>query len=466
MTVPFRNHDAAALRALDIAHHLPAQADWRLIEEMGGSRIITRAEGCTFTDVDGKTYLDGMAGLWCVAVGYGRTELAEVAYQQMLELPYYNSFFKTATVPAVELAAKLAGLLGGELQHIFFNSSGSEAVDTAFRLARTYWVAKGQPWRQTFIARRNGYHGSTVAGASLGGMGAMHAQGGLPIPGIEHVMQPYAFNEGFEEDPNAFGLRAAAEIEAKIMAVGPHNVAAFIGEPIQGAGGVIIPPDSYWPEVERICRKYGILLICDEVICGFGRTGSWFGHQTFGVKPDIVTMAKGLSSGYQPISATAASREIVATMKAKGGDFVHGFTYSGHPVCAAVAIRNLEIMEREGLVERVRDDIGPYFAEAIQRLAGHPLVGEVRSRGLLGAVEIVAERGTNRRIKGKEGTAGPIVRDACIANGLMVRGIRDSIVMCPPLTISHDQVDEMISIIARSLDACEPRLRELDAEQG
>ncbi len=466
MTLPLRNHDGAALRALDIAHHLPAQADWRLIEELGGSRIIAHADGCTVTDVDGVSYLDGMAGLWCVAVGYGRTELAEVAYRQMLELPYYNSFFKTATAPAVELAAKIAGLLGGELQHVFFNSSGSEAVDTAFRLARTYWAAKGQPWRQIFIARRNGYHGSTVAGASLGGMGAMHAQGGLPIPGIEHVMQPYRFNEGFGEDPDAFGLRAAAEIEAKILEVGPHNVAAFIGEPIQGAGGVIIPPDSYWPEVERICRKYGILLICDEVICGFGRTGSWFGHQTYGVTPDMVTMAKGLSSGYQPISATAVSREIVAAMKAKGGDFVHGFTYSGHPVCAAVAIRNLEIMEREGLVDRVRTDVGPYFAASLQRLAGHPLVGEVRTKGLLGAVEIVAQKGTNRRIKGKEGTAGPIVRDACIANGLMVRGIRDSIVMCPPLIISHAEIDRMVEIIARSLDETEPRLRALDAGEG
>jgi putrescine---pyruvate transaminase len=287
----------------------------------------------------------------------------------------------------------------------------------------------------------------------------MHAIGMLPVAGIEHVMQPYPFGEGFGEDPEAFCNRAVQEIEDRILAVGPHNVAAFVGEPVQGAGGVIIPPDSYWPKVEALCRKYGILMVCDEVINGFGRTGTWFGHTTYGVKPDIITMAKQLSSGYMPISATAVSGEIVQVLREKGGDFVHGFTYSGHPVACAVALRNLEIIEREGLVERVANDTGPYLAEALRRLEGHPLVGEVRSKGLLGAVEIVSEPGTNRRFGGKEGKAGPIVRDACIANGLMVRGIRDSIVMCPPLIITREQIDRMVSIIARSLDEAMPALR-------
>lgn len=453
--------DLAELRRLDIAHHLPAQSDYKLQQELGGSRIIVRAEGCTITDAEGHSLLDGMAGLWCVTVGYGRKELAEVAYQQMLQLPFYNTFFKTATEPPVRLAAKLAGKLGGDLTHIFFNGSGSEANDTAFRLARHYWALKGQPQRQVFISRWNAYHGSTVAGASLGGMKMMHEQGNLPIPGIEHVMQPYLFNEGFGEDPEAFAARAAGAIEAKILEIGPERVAAFIGEPVQGAGGVVIPPASYWPRVDAILKKYGILLIQDEVICGFGRLGTWFGFQHYGVKPDIVTMAKGLSSGYLPISATAVSSKIVDVLRAQGGDFVHGYTYSGHPTAAAVALRNLEIMEREHLVERCHDDLGPYLAKALRRLDGHPLVGEARSLGLIGAVEIVANKGTNIRFGGKEGTAGPLVRDLCIKNGLMVRAIRDSLVMCPPLIITHAEIDRLVDILEKSLTEAEPKLRAL-----
>jgi putrescine aminotransferase len=456
-----RNYDIAELRRLDVAHHLPGQASYKLIRDMGGSRIITRAEGSTIWDGDGNAILDGMAGLWCVDIGYGRAELAEVAREQMLELPYYNSFFRTATPPAIELAAKLAGLLGGDLQHIFFNNSGSESNDTVLRLVRYYWRLKGEPERKIFIARHNAYHGTTVAGASLGGMERMHVQGDLPIPGIEHVMQPYGFGEGFGEGPEAFAARAAQAIEDRILAVGPERVAAFIGEPVQGAGGVIIPPPGYWPRVEAICRKYGILLVSDEVICGFGRLGSWFGFQHYGFTPDIVSMAKGLSSGYLPISATAVSAEIVETLRSVDEDFVHGYTYSGHPVAAAVAIRNLEIIEREELVDRVRDDLAPYFADALVSLDDHPLVGETRSIGLLGAVEIVAEKGTNRRFGGEEGTAGPIIRDACIAGGLMVRAIRDSIVMCPPYVITHEEIDRMIAIIRAALDEMEPKLRAL-----
>lgn len=455
-----RNYDIAELRRLDVAHHLPAQADWQEIEDLGGSRIITHAAGCYINDGDGNRILDGMAGLWCVNVGYGREELVEVAAEQMRELPYYNTFFKTATPPAVLLATKISSLTNGRLPHVFFNSSGSEANDTVFRLVRQYWKLKGEPNRKVFISRWNAYHGSTVAGVSLGGMKAMHPIGDLPIPGVEHVRQPYWFGEGHDQSPEHFGTACAAAIEERILAVGPENVAAFIGEPIQGAGGVIIPPANYWPQVEVICRKYGILLICDEVICGFGRTGNMWGHETVGVKPDIIAMAKGLSSGYMPISAVAVSEEIVAVMKT-GGDFVHGYTYSGHPVCAAVALRNIEIMEREGLVERTRSDTGPYLAKALTRLADHPLVGEVRSVGLLGAVEIVAEKGTNKRWGGAEGNAGPVVRDSCIANGLMVRGIRDTIVMCPPLIITHAEIDELVGIIVKALDEALPILQAL-----
>ena len=455
-----RNYDIAELKRLDIAHHLPAQADWQEIEDLGGSRIITHAEGCYIYDGDGNRILDGMAGLWCVNVGYGRNELADVAAAQMKELPFYNTFFKTATVPTVLLAQKIASLTQNRLPHVFFNASGSEANDTIFRMVRTYWKLKGEPKRSIFISRWNAYHGSTVAGVSLGGMKMMHAQGDLPIPGIEHVRQPYWYGEGREMSPEDFGNVCAQAIEERILAVGPENVAAFIGEPIQGAGGVIIPPANYWPQVEAICRKYGILLICDEVICGFGRTGNMWGHETVGVKPDIIAMAKGLSSGYLPISAVAVSAEIVRVMKT-GGDFVHGFTYSGHPVAAAVALRNIEIIEREGLVERTRSETGPYLAKALAKLAEHPLVGEARSAGLIGAVEIVADKVSGARFGGKEGTAGPMVRDLCIANGLMVRGIRDSIVMCPPLIITIEQIDELVGKIRKALDEAEPRLRAL-----
>jgi len=458
MVRTLRNYDIAELRRLDVAHHLPAQQDYQLIEDLGGSRVITHAEGCYIHDGDGNRIFDGMSGLWCVNIGYGRDELADVAAAQMRELPFYNTFFKTVTPPTVLLAQKIAGLTGNRLPHIFFNASGSEANDTIFRMVRHYWTLKGEPQRKVFISRHNAYHGSTVAGVSLGGMSYMHKQGDLPIPGIEHVRQPYWFNEGRDMTPEAFGLACAAAIEERILSVGPEKVAAFIGEPVQGAGGVIIPPASYWPEVERICRQYGILLVCDEVICGFGRTGNWWGHETMGVQPDMIAMAKGLSSGYLPISAVAVSPEIVKVLKT-GGDFIHGFTYSGHPVCAAVALRNIEIIEREGLVERTRDDTGPYLATALATLADHPLVGEVRSVGLLGAVEIVADKATGARFGGKEGIAGPMVRDLCIENGLMVRGIRDTIVICPPLIVTHDEIDGLVAIIRKALDLAAPGSR-------
>jgi putrescine aminotransferase len=448
---------------MDVAHHLPAHSDYKVQQQLGGSRIIVRAHNSTIEDAEGNKLLDGMAGLWCVNIGYGREELAQAAYRQMLELPFYNTFFKTATEPAIRLAHEVALRLGNDLTHVFVNNSGSEANDTAFRLVRHYWTLRGEPQRQIFISRWNSYHGSTVAAASLGGMKLMHAQGNLPIPGIEHVMQPYWFGDGFGEDQESFGARAAAAVEARILEVGPQNVAAFIGEPVQGAGGVIIPPAGYWKKVEAICRKYGILLISDEVICGFGRLGRWFGFQHFGIKPDIVSMAKGLSSGYLPISATAVSASIVDTLQQKGGEFVHGFTYSGHPTAAAVALKNLQIMADERLVERVAEDVGAYFAAALRRIEAHPLIGEARSLGLIGAVEIVSRKGTNQRFGGKEGSAGPLVRDACIRNGLMVRAIRDSIVMCPPLVITHAEIDRLADIIERSLTEAESKLREIPA---
>ena len=455
--------DLATLRRLDVEHHLPAHQDYRLLQEMGGNRIITHAEGCRIFDAEGQSLLDAMAGLWCVQVGYGRKELAVTAHEQMLQLAYYNTFFKTASVPTVRLAAKLAELLGGHLQHVFFNNSGSEAIDTIIRIVRYYWQIKGQPGRNVIISRNNAYHGSTIGGVSVGGMEAMRKQGGPWAPGFEHVVQPYSFNEGFGEDPQAFAERTANAVEECILRLGPENVAAFIGEPVQGAGGVIIPPDGYWSRVEAICRKYGILLISDEVICGFGRLGRWFGFQHYGVTPDLVSMAKGLSSGYLPISAVGVSREIVAALRSAGGMFVHGYTYSGHPTAAAVALKSIEIIERENLVQRTAEDTAPYLARALKRLASHARVGEVRSIGLLAAIEITSRKGTNERFGGAEGNAGPIVRDQCIKNGLMVRAIRDTLVMSLPLIISHEEIDEVVALIERSLDEVEPQLLKLEA---
>lgn len=440
----------ARLRALDLAHHLPAQADHRVLADLGGSRIITRAQGSTVWDAEGKACLDGMAGLWCVNVGYGRRELAEAAADQMLKLSFYNTFFKTATQPAVELAAAIAGKLGGELQHVFFNNSGSEAADTALRLVRHYWAVRGEPQRKTFITRWNGYHGSTVAGASLGGMKAMHAQGDLPIPGIRHIRQPYLFEAGAGADPARFAEEAADALEAEILEAGPDTVAAFMAEPVQGAGGVIIPPPGYWPRIEAICRRHGVLIVADEVICGFGRTGSWFGFQHYGFTPDVVTMAKGLSSGYLPISATAVTRAIADVLR-DGGEFTHGFTYSGHPVAAAVALENLAILEREGLVARVRDVAGPHLARALAALDDHPLVGETRSVGLLGAVEIVADKADRARFP-SEMNVTPRVRDAAIARGVMVRAVRDSLVMAPPFVVTAEEIDRLAATLRDALD--------------
>lgn len=454
-----RNYDIAELRRLDVAHHLAPHQNHRMMRDIGGARIITRADGVFIYDGDGNAILDGMAGLWCVQVGYGREELAKAAYDQMLELPFYNSFFKTTSPPTVLLAAKLAELLGGHFTHVMFGNSGSEAIDTLIRTARYYWQLKGQPRRNIIISRVNGYHGSTIAGASLGGMRPMHEQGGPWVPNIEHVIQPYWFGEGFKEDPQVFAARAADAIERRILDVGPENVAAFIGEPIQGAGGVIIPPDGYWPRVEAICRKYGILLICDEVICGFGRLGRWFGHQYYGVKPDMVSMAKGLSSGYLPIAAVGMADHIVEALRSVDKDYVHGFTYSGHPVAAAVALKNIEILEREHLIERTANDTGPYLARGMAELAKHSLVGEARSVGLIGAVEIVSRKGSNERFAGGDGSAALTVRDLCIQNGLMVRAVRDSLVMSPPLTITHAEIDQLLATIGKSLDQAEPGLR-------
>ena len=455
MTMISPNAPTAELQALDAAHHMhPFTTAADLARK--GARVITRAEGCWLTDSEGERILDGMAGLWCVNVGYGRRELAQAAARQMEELPYYNTFFQTTHVPAIQLAARIADLAPGDLNTVFFAGSGSEANDTNLRMVRTYWAEKGQPQRDVIIGRWNGYHGSSVGSGSLGGMKGIHAQGGMPIPGIHHIDQPHWYAEGGDMTPEEFGLERARQLETAILEIGPDRVGAFIAEPVQGAGGVIIPPSTYWPEIRRIVDKYGILLIADEVICGFGRTGNWFGSQTMGITPHIMTVAKGLSSGYIPIGASIVCDEVAAVIGAT--EFNHGYTYSGHPVACAVALENLRILDEEGIVERVRTDTGPYLKERFESLADHPLVGEARIIGMMGSLALTPDKATRAPFAAEAGTVGYICRERCFANNLIMRHVYDRMIISPPLVITRAEIDTLIERARTSLDECHARL--------
>ncbi len=445
------NMSTEELQALDAAHHLHPFTSRKEINA-AGARVLSRAEGVFVYDNDGKAFLDGMAGLWCVNIGYGRRELADVAHRQMQELPYYNTFFQCTHPPAVQLAARLAELAPAGINHSFFAGSGSEANDTNIRLVRHYWACQGKPEKSIIISRKNAYHGSAMGSGSLGGMKPMHDQGGLPIPGIVHIDQPYWYGEGGDKSPEEFGLERAKLLEAEIDRLGEANVAAFIAEPIQGAGGVIIPPSTYWPEISRICRERDILFIADEVITGFGRTGQWFASQTLGLEPDIMTIAKGLSSGYLPIGASLVSDSIVDVLTESGGDFNHGYTYSAHPTASAVALENLRILDEEGIVARVADSIGPYLSEKWETLADHPLVGEARSIGLMGAIELTPDKTSRAKFAGDAGYAGGICRTACMENQLVMRAVGDSMIISPPLVIAENEVDQLVERAAKALD--------------
>ena len=450
MTTLASLHDTVGWQDLDRRHYLHPFTDSKALHARG-ARIITRAEGVYLWDSEGQRIIDGMAGLWCVNVGYGRRELVEAAATQMLELPFYNSFFKTATPPTLALAALLAEVTPAHLNHVFFTSGGSEANDTVVRLVRHYWQVRGQPQRKVIISRWLAYHGSTVAGASLSGMRYMHAQGDLPIPGIEHIEPPYWFEQGGDLSAAEFGLLAARRLEERILAVGPEHVAAFIGEPIQGAGGVIVPPATYWPEIERICRKYGILLVSDEVICGFGRLGQWFGCEHFGFTPDLMVIAKGLSSGYLPIGGVMVSDEMAAVVIEQGGEFNHGYTYSGHPTCCAVAARNLRILRDEHIVARVHDDTGPYLQARLREFSAHPLVGEVRGVGFMGALELVRDKASRTRYL-PVGDVGTRCRDFCFDNGLIMRAVGDTLIVAPALVMTRAEIDDLVERARLCLD--------------
>ena len=432
----------ASLQQADKAHFIHPFTDSKALGEKG-TRVIERAEGVYIWDVQGHKLLDAMAGLWCVNVGYGRQSIVDAACQQMQKLPFYNSFFQCTHPPAIELAKTIAELAPKHMNSVFFTGSGSESNDTNLRMVRRYWDLKGQPNKKTIISRHNAYHGSTVAGASLGGMSGMHEQGDLPIPKVVHIAQPYWYAEGGDLTPEAFGLQAAQTLETKILELGEDNVAAFIAEPFQGAGGVIIPPSTYWPEIKRILAKYDVLLILDEVISGFGRTGHWFAAEYFDLQPDFISIAKGMTSGYVPMGGVIIADRVADVIKQQCGEFTHGFTYSGHPVAAAAALENINIIKREKLVEKVATETAPYFQQRLQQLAEHPLVGEVRGLGLVAAIELVQDKAKRQRFSANMGV-GTWCRDFCIERGLVMRSVGDTMIISPPLVITKAEIDELV----------------------
>lgn len=437
-------------QAADAAHFLHPFTDFQTLARKG-SRIIVRGENIYLWDSDGKQILDAMSGLWCVNVGYGQRALIDAAARQLEALPFYNAFFQTATPPAIELAEVLAEVSPPQFQHVFFAGSGSEGNDTVVRMVRRYWDLLGEPDRRVIVGRKNGYHGSTMAGASLGGMSEMHAQGGLPIPGIVHIEQPYWWELGRTLSREDFGLVAARWLERKINELGARNVAAFIGEPIQGAGGVIIPPSTYWPEIQRVCDRHGVLLVSDEVICGFGRTGRWFGCEAMGSRPDLMTFAKGVTSGYVPLGGVMVGERIARVLIERGGEFNHGYTYSGHPVACAVALANIRLIQQLDLVTRVREELGPYLARQFAALQEHPLVGDAESCGLMGALLLVKDKSAGTPFP-PELAVGMVCRGHCFANGLIMRAVGNRMIIAPPLVITLAQIDEMTALIEHCLD--------------
>jgi putrescine aminotransferase len=451
---PLAGRTTQQWQAADAAHFLHPFTDHQALAAKG-VRVIARGEGVYVWDSDGHRIFDAMSGLWCVNVGYGQQALIDAATQQMRTLPYYNAFFQTTTPAAAALAERLAALTPAQFRHVFFTGSGSEANDTIIRMVRRYWDLMGQPDRKVIVSRLNAYHGSTIAAASLGGMSAMHEQGGLPIPGIVHIGQPHywAHRHGAAKglDRDQFGLVAARWLEDKIAEIGSDKIAAFIGEPVQGAGGVIVPPSTYWPEIQRICDRHGILLVSDEVICGFGRTGRWWGCETMGTRPDLMTFAKGVTSGYVPLGGVMVGERVARVLIEQGGEFEHGYTYSGHPVACAVGLANLKLIEEQGLPQRIREETGPYLAEQMGKLQQHPMVGEVQSCGLMAAVQLCRDVPLQEAFDEKI-AIGMVCRKHCFDNGLVMRAVGDRMIVAPPLVITRAQVDELVGLVTQALD--------------
>lgn len=438
-------------QALDAAHHINAFLDQKALNREKPI-VMAKAHGLRLWDTDGKAYLDGMSGLWCTNIGYGRRELIDAATRQLEELSYYNLFFHTTHPAVLELSERLFQLLPDRYSHAIYTNSGSESNEVLIRTVRRYWDVVGKPSKKILIARHNGYHGSTVGSASLGGFKFMHEMGDLPIPGIAHIGEPYWYAHGGNLTPAEFGLKCAQELESKILELGADNVAAFVAEPFQGAGGMIFPPESYWPEIQRICRQYDVLLCADEVIGGFGRTGEWFAHQHFGFEPDTLSIAKGLTSGYVPMGGLVLSRRIAEALVEEGGVFAHGLTYSGHPVAAAVALANIELLEREGIVDKVKTDTGPYLQKALREVfSNHPLVGDIQGAGMVAALQFTQDK-ASRKLFDNEADVTWRCRTIGFEEGVIIRSTAGRMIMAPALVATHAELDELVAKTKLAVD--------------
>ncbi|MEC9347275.1 MAG: aspartate aminotransferase family protein [Pseudomonadota bacterium] len=443
-----------SLASRDIAHVLHPYTNLDL-HRSKGPMIVDRGKGVMIYDEDGKEYIEGLAGLWCASFGFGEQELVEAAIEQMRKLPFYHQFAHKSSMPSIELAEKLKQIAPVQFSKVFFGNSGSEANDTQVKLQWYYNNAIGKPQKKKIISRIKGYHGVTIASASLTGLPANHLDFDLPLPQIKHVSAPYYYR-GAEpgETEDEFTTRLAKELEDRIIAEGPDTVAAFIAEPVMGAGGVIVPPQGYFRKIQAVLSKYDVMMIADEVICGFGRTGNMWGCQTFDIQPDTLSCAKALSSAYLPISAIMINDDIYEAMveqSKKIGTFAHGFTYSAHPVCAAVALRTMELMEERNIIGHVQA-VMPRFQQRLRQFADHPLVGEVRGVGLVGAVELVADKATKAPFAPKP-SVGAKCSDFAQEAGLICRPLGDSMAFCPPLIISESEIDEMFDRFGKALDA-------------
>jgi 4-aminobutyrate--pyruvate transaminase len=418
-----------------------------------GPHVITRGRGIYVYGEDGREYIEGMAGLWCTALGFGEERLVEAAARQMRRLPYYHLFYSKTHDVAVDLAERLIGIMPGRMSHVFFNNSGSEANDTAVKLCWYYNNARGRYRKKKIIARLRGYHGVTIAAGSLTGILPVHRDFDLPISQVRHADCPDFYRYGkLGETEEEFATRLAESLDSQILREDPETVAAFIAEPVMGAGGVIVPPRTYFDKIQAVLRKHDVLLIADEVICGFGRTGRMFGSETYGLRPDLVTVAKGLSSAYLPISATVISEEIhqaLLEQSDKLGIFAHGYTYSGHPACCAVALETLNILAERDLIGHVQR-VAPGFQTGLRRFADHPLVGDVRGVGLLGGVELVRDKAT-RATFDPPGSVGEIFSARARDHGLITRNLQDTLALCPPLVITEAEIEEMLRRFEKAL---------------
>ncbi len=442
-----------SLQEKDIHYQLHPYTNARLHQEQG-PLIIERGEGVFVYDEQGKDYIEGMSGLWSAALGFSNQRLIRAAQQQLETLPFYHLFSHKAHRPSIELAEKLIQMAPVPMSKVFFTNSGSEANDTVVKLVWFRNHALGRPEKKKFIARTNAYHGITVASASLTGLPANHRGFGLPLPGFLHVGCPHHYRHALPgESEEQFADRLAAELEQTILAEGPETIAAFIGEPLMGAGGVIVPPHTYWTKVQQVCRKYDILVIADEVICGFGRTGNLFGSQTFGIRPDIMVVSKQLSSSYQPIAAVLINDAVYQPIEAQSGELGtlgHGFTASGHPVATAVALENLKIIEEDNLVAHAAA-MGERMHAALRRFTDHPLVGEVRGCGLIAAVELVGDKDSKAPYQAT-GTLGRYLAGRAQQHGLITRAMGDAIAFCPPLIIDEQEMGLLLERFERALE--------------